>query len=103
MNHLKFAWDNAYDVYSAHALHDVMQERPDIQDTTEEDGYHFRSEGDLQPILDVCVEYDLNYEILELNPGITLHAIQPAPIDKKRCGMCLGRGCQACDWFGIGN
>lgn len=72
MNHIKFAWNNAYDVYSAAALNEVM--RPDIKDTCEEDGYHFRSEGDLQPVLDVCVEYGLDFEILELSPGFTLQA-----------------------------
>lgn len=73
-NHIKFEWDNAYDVYSAAALNEVM--RPDIVDTCEADGYHFRSDGDLQPILDVCVGYGLNFTVLELKPGFTLTAVK---------------------------
>lgn len=76
MNHLKFAWSNAYDAYSAEALNVVMSDRSDIEATCEDDGMHFRSEGDLQPILDVCVEYGLDFEVLELSPGFTLHAVK---------------------------
>lgn len=76
MNHIKFAWDNSYDIYSADALMKAMDGRTDIEHTCEEDGYHFYSEGDLQPIMDVCSEYQMDFSVLELNPGITLTAIK---------------------------
>ena len=78
MNHLKFAWNNAYDAYSAEALNVVMSDRPDIEAICEPDGMHYRSEGDLQPILDVCVEYEMDFEVLEMLPGFILTAIKPA-------------------------
>lgn len=76
MNHIKFAWTNAYDVYSAQALQEAVGDRKDIISTTEADGYHFRSEGDLQPIMDVISEYEMEFEVLGLNPGVTLTAVK---------------------------
>lgn len=73
-NHIKFAWDNSYDVYSAAALNKAM--RPDIIGSAEDDGYHFRSKSDLQPMLDVMVDYQMDFTILELLPGFELHAVK---------------------------
>lgn len=70
LNHIRFEWDNAYDVYSADALNKAM--RIDIIATCEEDGYHFRSKGDLQPLIDVCTQYGLNLTIIEILPGVQL-------------------------------
>jgi hypothetical protein len=81
MNHIKFEWDNAYDVYSAEALNVVMCDREgDIEATCEADGLHFRSEGDLQPIMDVCSEYELNVTVLELNKDVILTVIKRSAI-----------------------
>ena len=72
-NHIMFSWDNAYDGYSAEAIGEVM--RPDIIESCEEDGYHFRSTGDLQSLSNVFAEYQMTFKVLELLPGVTLSAV----------------------------
>ena len=71
-----FKWDNSYDVYTADELNQAMQGRTDIMESTEEDGHHFRSEGDLQPILDVMSRNQMDFLVLELNIDVTLHAVK---------------------------
>lgn len=75
MNHIKFKLNNQYDVYSADALNSAI--RPDIESKIEDDDcYHFRSEGDLQPIMDVCSEYELDVTVVSLNKDVTLSLIR---------------------------